>query len=109
MSQTRNQKSPGARSGLSGGSLSVHAPNMFVLKSTKKLTMFKEFAITNTQKDGSLSTTSAFISPFKLKRLGKRHGVQLIDYEDDIADKLDKLDCQDNSINDVIAEKTCCI
>ena len=53
---------------------------MVVLKSTKKLTQFREFAITPSQKDGNvgLTTSSAFISPLKLKKLEKRHGVSLL-------------------------------
>ena len=48
---------------------------MYVLKSTKKLTTFKEFAITPSRNDANFSTNSALISPFKLKKLEKRHGV----------------------------------
>eukprot|EP00354_Favella_ehrenbergii_P009984 CAMPEP_0170465928 /NCGR_PEP_ID=MMETSP0123-20130129/10085_1 /TAXON_ID=182087 /ORGANISM="Favella ehrenbergii, Strain Fehren 1" /LENGTH=76 /DNA_ID=CAMNT_0010731941 /DNA_START=648 /DNA_END=878 /DNA_ORIENTATION=+ len=70
-------KSPGARSGRSGG---TNGTGMYVLKSTKKLTTFKEFAITPSAKDGSgkISRCSAFISPLKLKKLEKRHGVSLM-------------------------------
>ena len=51
---------------------------MYVLKSTKKLTKFREFAITPSAKEGGLGSSSAFISPLKLRKLEKRHGVTLL-------------------------------
>ena len=52
---------------------------MYVLKSTKKLTTFKQFAITPSAKECTgFTSTSAFISPLKLKKLEKRHGVNLL-------------------------------
>ena len=51
---------------------------MCVLKSTKKLTQFKEFAITPSIKEcatGGFLRTSALISPVKLRKLEKLHGV----------------------------------
>ena len=53
---------------------------MYVLKSTKKLTQFKEFAITPSQKDvaNGVAPSNAFISPLKLKQLERKHGVSLL-------------------------------
>ena len=53
---------------------------MYVLKSTKKLTQFKEFAITPSAKDVAMGVapSNAFISPMKLKQLEKKHGVSLL-------------------------------
>lgn len=54
---------------------------MVILKSTKKLTQFREFAITPSGKESntlSSSCTNAFISPIKLRKLEKRHGVSLL-------------------------------
>ena len=53
---------------------------MYVLKSTKKLTQFKEFAITPSQKDvaNGIAPSNAFISPLKLKQLERKHGVSLL-------------------------------
>ena len=50
-----------------------------MLKSTKKLTTFKEFAITPSAKEGgsAMVRNAVFISPLKLKKLEKRHGVSL--------------------------------
>ena len=59
----------------------MHQPIKHVLKSTKKLTSFREFAITPSAKDSScgfMGGGSAFISPLKLKKLERRHGVTLL-------------------------------
>ena len=58
----------------------MHQPIKHVLKSTKKLTSFREFAITPSAKDSNSGFTggSAFISPLKLKKLERRHGVNLL-------------------------------
>lgn len=72
----RNARSPGQRS---VGALPRQAPSMCVLRSTKKLTKFREFAITPASKDApGYSSLSALISPHKLKKLERRHGVQLL-------------------------------
>ena len=60
--------------------LSITSQGMFVKRSTKKLTEFKEFAITPANKDTPGCTyvhQLAFISPLKLKQLERKHGVQL--------------------------------
>ena len=51
-----------------------------MLKSTKKLTSFREFAITPSAKEGgsAMVRNAVFISPLKLKKLEKRHGVSLV-------------------------------
>jgi len=54
---------------------------MFVLRSTKKLTQFREFAITPTGNQSGSCGGNAFISPLKLKKLEKKHGVSLLGKE----------------------------
>ena len=100
-SQTRLQKSPGARSGRSGS----RAPSMFIRKSTKKLTMFKEFTFKSTQKE---LNRSAFVSPFNIKDLESHHDVELINREEKINDKLDGADSHENSI-DAIVKQACSV
>ena len=53
---------------------------MYVLKSTKKLTQFKEFSITPSAKDvaNGVTPSNAYISPLKLKQLERKHGVSLM-------------------------------
>lgn len=69
------------QSGSKNGVKSVHYPAMYVMKSTKKLTEYQEFNITPSGK--SVGGSSYYISPCKLKKLEKKHGVRLLGGEFD--------------------------
>ena len=74
---------------------------MYVLKSTKKLTKFREFAITPSAKEGGgLGSASAFISPLKLRKLEKRHGVTLLGGPDPPENPTAPAACQEEAKDD---------
>ena len=58
--------------------LSINQQSMFPMKSTKKLTEFREFALTPSQSD----RMSAYLSPPRLRLLEQRYGISLLGEED---------------------------